>query len=459
MKIQKYLFKALLTPEGWLEQAVVTVDSLGKIESIKQYIADETIDERVEGYALPSFQNAHSHAFQYAMAGLAEYHEGQTDDFWSWRNAMYDLALRVSPEQLEAIATQLYAQMACMGYTAVAEFHYLHHQHNGKPFENTSEMGQSLMRAAQRAGLHLTLIPILYQQGGIHQPPTEKQRRFIHADIEDFFTLIESSQKASSTFERVNIGIGAHSIRAVNLENLRRLVAYRLPNQAFHIHIAEQLKEVEDAQRNLKQRPVEWLFSNIEVDQHFHLVHATHITAKEMEMILTSRANVVICPSTEANLGDGIFPFNAFYAKNENWSIGTDSHIGLNHLEELRWLDYGQRLIHHQRTSFIHQGQPDGAQNAFMSSWKGGRNAMGLSSAHFFEIGDYFDAVVIDASEPLIATTSLKHLCNTVLYAQNQSMIYGTISAGKWIVKQGKHQHAESIQKNFVETIRKIANR
>jgi formimidoylglutamate deiminase len=189
MKIQKYLFKALLTPEGWLEQAVVTVDSLGKIESIKQYIADEIIDERVEGYALPSFQNAHSHAFQYAMAGLAEHHEEQTDDFWSWRNAMYDLALRVSPEQLEAIATQLYAQMACMGYTAVAEFHYLHHQHNGKPFENTSEMGQSLMRAAQRAGLHLTLIPILYQQGGIHQPPTEKQRRFIHADIEDFFTL------------------------------------------------------------------------------------------------------------------------------------------------------------------------------------------------------------------------------------------------------------------------------
>jgi formimidoylglutamate deiminase len=220
-----------------------------------------------------------------------------------------------------------------------------------------------------------------------------------------------------------------------------------LPNQAFHIHIAEQLKEVEDAQRNLKQRPVEWLFSNIEVDQHFHLVHATHITAKEMEMILTSRANVVICPSTEANLGDGIFPFNAFYAKNGNWSIGTDSHIGLNHLEELRWLDYGQRLIHHQRTSFIHQGQPDGAQNALISSWKGGRNAMGLSSKHFFEIGDYFDAVVIDASEPLIATTSLKHLCNTVLYAQNQSMIYGTISAGKWIVKQGKHQHAESIKK------------
>lgn len=459
MKIQKYLFKALLTPEGWLEQAVVTVDSLGKIESIKQYIADETIDERVEGYALPSFQNAHSHAFQYAMAGLAEYHEGQTDDFWSWRNAMYDLALRVSPEQLEAIATQLYAQMACMGYTAVAEFHYLHHQHNGKPFENTSEMGQSLMRAAQRAGLHLTLIPILYQQGGIHQPPTEKQRRFIHADIEDFFTLIESSKQASSTFERVNIGIGAHSIRAVNLDNLRRLVAYRLLNQAFHIHIAEQLKEVEDAQRNLRQRPVEWLFSNIEVDQHFHLVHATHITAKEMEMILTSRANVVICPSTEANLGDGIFPFNAFYAKNGNWSIGTDSHIGLNHLEELRWLDYGQRLIHHQRTSFIHQGQPDGAQNAFISSWKGGRKAMRLSSAHFFEIGDYFDAVVIDASEPLIATTSLKHLCNTVLYAQNQSMIYGTISAGKWIVKQGKHQYAESIKKNFAETIRKMANR
>ncbi len=454
-----YRFNALLTENGWLEQAVVQLDASGNIQSIGTDGVEQA--ESVDGYALPGFQNGHSHAFQYAMAGLSELHEGTgvPDDFWSWRTAMYDLALQVSPEHLEDIAAMLYAEMLRHGYTAVAEFHYLHHDPQGKPYANRAELGERLIAAAQRAGIHLTLVPMFYQMGGFGKAAEEKQRRFISSTIEDYHQLLESSEQAVSQYEHASLGMGIHSIRAVKAEDIQQVCQEYSGEKPFHLHISEQLKEVEDSMAFYGKRPVEWLLDNVELSEHFHLVHATHLNGREVEGIAQSGAHVVLCPTTEGNLGDGLFRFADYQAANGAWSIGTDSHVSLSPLEELRLLDYGQRLITHQRTTYYRPGQGDSGFNAIRMAWKGGRKAMGQPSDAFFKVGQPFDAVVMDAQTPLIGSSSLKHLCNTLVYASDVSHLLGTIVSGKWVVKNGQHQQKEAIVQRFLDAMADLKSR
>ena len=255
------------------------------------------------------------------MAGLAERHEGTgvPDDFWSWRDAMYKLALSVNPDQFEAIATMLYAEMLRHGYTSVAEFHYVHHDQNGKKYNNLAEMGSRLVSAAKKVGLKITLIPIFYQKGGFGKEPTYEQRRFISSTIEEYQKLYEASEKATQFYDGANIAIGIHSMRGVEPELIKR-VASEFPKEVpFHIHISEQLKEIEDSKAYLNKRPVEWMLDNIDMNDRFHLVHATHLTKEETIGIAKTGANVVLCPSTEGNLGDGIFPLAAISTK--RWTM------------------------------------------------------------------------------------------------------------------------------------------
>ncbi|WP_066222153.1 formimidoylglutamate deiminase [Formosa haliotis] len=456
---QHYTFKGLLTENGWLENVTVSVNEIGEISAIQSN--SETAGERVDGYALPGFQNAHSHAFQYAMAGLAELHEGtgDPDDFWSWRTAMYDLALRISPEHLEAIATQLYAEMVRHGYTEVAEFHYLHHDTNGNPYHNLAELGERLMAAAQTAGIHITLILMFYQQGGFNMPAEDKQRRFISKTIDDYYRLLEQTEAIAKSYKNTTVGIGIHSLRAVEPESIIQLCNALQGDKPFHIHISEQLKEIEDCLATYGKRPVEWLLDHCDVNDNYHLVHATHLNEYEVKGIAATKANVVICPSTEGNLGDGLFPFNYFKRLNGNWSIGTDSHIGLNPFEELRILDYGQRLTTHKRNTFYKSNLGDSGFNAIKMAWKTGRKAMGKQNTEFFKIGDAFNAVIMDATAPLVATASTKHLCNTFVYASDVSHQLGTIINGKWLVKSGKHLNADSITAKFKATMKDLGSR
>lgn len=453
-----YHFKGLLTENGWLENVTVYVDDLGKIESI----IDTTENaELVDGYALPGFQNAHSHAFQYAMAGLAELHEGTgvPDDFWSWRSAMYDLALQVSPEQLEDIATMLYAEMLRHGYTAVTEFHYVHHDKDGKPYANLAELGSRLIAAAQKVGIHITLVPMFYQMGGFGKPAEEKQRRFISKSVEDYNQLLDSSQKTTQHYQRANLGLGIHSLRAVRPKDVVTVCEQFENDKPFHFHVSEQLKEIEDCLAYHGQRPVEWLLNNTDVNEHYHLVHATHLNNAEVKGIALSGAHVVLCPTTEGNLGDGLFRFKDYQSFNGSWSIGTDSHVSLNPLEELRLLDYGQRLSSHKRNTFFQPGMGDSGFNAIKMAWQAGRNAMGHQSETFFQVGDYFDAAVFDARTPLIGSSSLRHLCNTMVYSSDVSHLLGTMAAGKWVVKNGKHLHNETISNGFLNTMKKLQSR
>ncbi|MFZ9982946.1 MAG: formimidoylglutamate deiminase, partial [Cyclobacteriaceae bacterium] len=337
-------FSGLLQKSGWISPAFVLLTAEGKVSAISSNPFAQEPVEAIDGYAVPGFQNAHSHAFQYAMAGKAEQHPaGIDDDFWSWREAMYHCALTPDPDQAEAIATMVYTQMVRAGYTHVAEFHYLHHDKNGSPYEDPAEMGLRMLRAAQRAGIGITLIPVLYQQGGFGVPPTPRQRRFISQDADSFLKLFEASAAHVEKFPDARIAWSAHSLRAVDPEALK-IIFRQMPEIPFHIHAAEQKKEVTDSLDYCGRRPVQWLLDNLPVNENFFIVHATHLDDIEVRDLAASGATVVLCPGTEGNLGDGIFRMKDYVAAGGRWCIGTDSHITIDPLAEFRMIDYRQRL-------------------------------------------------------------------------------------------------------------------
>jgi formimidoylglutamate deiminase len=421
--MKSYRFEALLQNSGWIENAVVRLDETGKIAAVERAAQP---DASFRGYALPAFQNAHSHAFQYAMAGLAENHAGD-DDFWSWREKMYELALNLNPDEMKSIAAFVYAEMARHGYSSVAEFHYVHHDKNGASYADPAAMGEALLEAAREARIKITLIPIFYQKGGFGVEPNERQRRFISKTFDDYTRLFEASAKACERYENANIAVGVHSMRGVETADIQR-AARELPQDApFHLHVSEQFKEVEDCLAYLGQRPVEWLLENVGLNERFHLVHATHLTDAETEALAKSGANVVLCPSTEGNLGDGIFPLREYQSHCGAWSIGTDSHISLNPFEELRLLDYGQRLTSHQRNTF----GADAGLFAIKNATIAGRRAMNNFQSEFFAVGADFDACVIDSEAALLENANLEHLASAIVYTAHAGEINEIFIAGK----------------------------
>lgn len=453
----KYHFNKLLQNSTWLTNATVSVDEKGIITEISKNQKPSTKNQ----IAIPGFQNAHSHAFQYAMAGLAERHEGSSnpDDFWGWREAMYLLALSMNPDQMEVIATMLYSEMARHGYTNVAEFHYVHHDKDGKPYANLAEMGSRLIAAAKTTGIGITLVPIFYQKGGFGQEPNDRQRRFISPTIDDYIKLLEASKEACKAYEHANIAIGIHSMRGVEPTDIAEIAKSGPQDIPFHIHISEQLKEIEDSIAYLGKRPVEWLLDNVKLNDRFHLVHATHLTEQETIGIAKSGANVVICPSTEGNLGDGLFPLRKYQEKGGKWSIGTDSHVGLNPLEELRLLDYGQRLITHKRNTYFSPQQGDGGTYAIEMATIAGRKAMNNFEGEYFKVGEPFNACVIDGEHPLLTNCSDKNLASTLIYSTDSAMQTATISHGELIVENGKHIKQKDIREKFNEVMKELGSR
>ncbi|MEQ8715176.1 MAG: formimidoylglutamate deiminase [Cyclobacteriaceae bacterium] len=449
--MKAYTFDLLLQNDVWQKDSFVTVDSQGIIVDVSSEKPVDTEVEQVRGYCLPGFQNAHSHAFQYAMAGLAEIHPdpSKSDDFWSWRNTMYKIALSIDPDQLEAIAAMLYAEMLRHGYTHVAEFHYLHHDRSGNPFENRAEMGERLLAAADRVGMNITLVPMFYQMGGFGKSAEPEQRRFLSNSLQAYLELLAASEQVVQKYSSARLGVGLHSLRAVNEESMQGFFEQRTKGLPFHIHVSEQLKEVKECLEYYGKRPVEWLLDNTPIDSSFHLVHATHLTNEETTGIANSGAHVVLCPSTEGNLGDGVFPLKAFQEAGGKWSIGTDSHIGLSPLEELRILDYGQRLTSHRRDQLINSENGDSGHFGFDMSLKAGRAAMGNKATEYFNVGRPFDAIVIDATRPLIATSSADKLLSTLIYAGDPSFLLGTITNGTWRVRNGLHSKYEEVLANF----------
>lgn len=453
MSLRYYRFEALLQREDWLTPAYVGVDAKGTIVYLSNEPPQDGVSvEAVLGYALPGMQNAHSHAFQYAMAGLAEVHSmGADDDFWSWREEMYKIALAVSPDQVEAIATMLYAEMLRHGYTHVAEFHYLHHGPDGKPYTHLAEMGERLVAAAATAGINITLVPVFYQRGGFGAEPQPRQRRFISSSTDAYLKLLDASRDVVKKYEGAQLGYCVHSLRAVDLKEIPNVIAGS-KDLPFHIHVAEQQKEVSDCKTYSGLRPAQWLIDNAPLDDRCHLVHATHLDDQEIQGIAKSGARVVLCPSTEGNLGDGFFRMSEYREAEGRWSIGTDSHIGLNPFEELRMIDYRERLKKLKRNTL---GQ-DAARYMVMESVASGRAAMGSLQVEHFAPGQYFDAMVMDATAPLLHAISLEKLLATIVFASDPAHHFGTIVRGKWMVRGGRHHHGASIRKNFFNAVRSL---
>ncbi len=415
--MKTYLLKKVLQKDGWHKNSYITVDDNQLILEISTEKPEAEVFP-LEGYLIPGFKNSHSHAFQYAMAGLNESipDSADGDDFWSWRENMYSLALSISPEELQEIATNLYMEMRRHGYSHVAEFHYLHHDTEGLPYKNPAEMSERLMVAANQAGLSLTLIPIFYQMGGFNSDPNDRQRRFICKDVDSYLELVEEIKKSAESFDNVIVGAGVHSLRAVKSEDIIRLFKKLPSGIPKHIHISEQIKEVQDCVSHLGQRPVEWLCENVNLDEDYHLVHSTHINEDELKKIIDSKANVILCPSTEANLGDGLFPLKDFHHGGGSYSIGTDSHIGLSPMEELRWMEYGVRLIERKRNPLCGPGE-NSAELIFHKSQKAGLMAMGRTTQDYFEVGQKFGGLLIQEDNPLFKDKPEESILSTLIYS------------------------------------------
>ncbi|MGH8029507.1 MAG: formimidoylglutamate deiminase, partial [Arenimonas sp.] len=344
---------------------------------------------------LPGLPNLHSHAFQRAMAGLTERQTNPTDSFWTWRELMYRFAARMTPDSMRAIAAQAYVEMLEAGYTTVCEFHYVHHQPGGKPYIDPTAMSQALIQAARDAGIRLTLLPVLYMHGGFDaRPLSDRQRRFGHT-VDDFLALLATLRTAES--DTLRVGLAFHSLRAVHAPEMRAVMEAEANERPrpIHIHVAEQVAEVEECLKLRGARPVRWLLDNAEVDARWTLVHATHLLEDEIEGIADAGATVAICPTTEANLGDGFFPLKAFINSGGRFGIGSDSNTSISPVEELRWLEYGQRLLLRQRNVAVDYGETSVGALLFNHAVKEGVVACGQPKS-----AD--DVLVLDDAAPAL---------------------------------------------------------
>ena len=400
-------------------------------------------------WRLAGLPNLHSHAFQRAMAGLAERQSHPEDSFWTWRELMYRFAGKVTPASQYAIATQLYAEMLEAGYTTVCEFHYLHHQPDGRAYDDPAEMSQALIAAAQDTGIRLTLLPVLYMSGGFDgRPLGERQRRFGHT-LDAYLALLQSLRAIPD--DRLQVGIALHSLRAVPEPALREVLAAvgadRLP---IHIHIAEQIGEVQDCLALRGARPVEWLLDHAAVDARWTLVHATHLEAQEVQGIVRSGATVALCPSTEANLGDGLFPLRDYLQAGGHWGIGSDSHVSVSPVEELRWLEYGQRLATRRRNIAVSAQQPSTGELLYAQALQGGLRACGQAAA---AAGDF---IVLDDTAPALAGATPADLLDRFVFAGNRSLVRETHVGGERLVAEGRHRDREAVARRYAQALRAL---
>jgi len=316
-------------------------------------------------------------------------------------------------------------------------------------------MGERMIAAARTSGIKITLVPVFYQMGNFGTGPLPHQRRFISTSVDAYCKLLEATQRIVKNDGQAHLGFSVHSLRAVEFQDVIRTFQQGPEELPFHLHIAEQLKEVNDCLAFCGKRPVAWLLENMPVNERFHLVHATHLSDDELRKLAATGANVVLCPSTEGNLGDGIFRMKEYVKSGGHWSIGTDSHIGLNPLEEFRMLDYRQRLITHHRNTF----EGDGANYLICEEIVSGRKAMGVNFGNHFALGQPMDAVVYDACTPLLGNTSLDNILSTLVYSADSSKSLGTLVDGRWIVKDQEHISGTEIRSEFSRVIREIGIR
>ncbi|WP_024891160.1 formimidoylglutamate deiminase [Luteimonas huabeiensis] len=398
-----------------------------------------------DGWRLPGIANLHSHAFQRAMAGLAERRTDPADSFWTWRETMYRFAERMTPDALHAVAAQVYAEMLEAGYTRVCEFHYVHHRPDGLPYDDPAEMSLALVAAARETGIRLTLLPVLYMAGGFDgRPLSARQRRFGH-EVDAYLRLFEALRARED--ETLRAGVALHSLRAVPEAAMREVLAALPARTPVHIHIAEQVGEVQDCLALRGARPVAWLLANAPVDAHWTLVHATHLDEAEIAGIARSGAVVALCPTTEANLGDGLFPLRAFLDAGGRWGVGSDSQISVSPVEELRWLEYGQRLVARRRNIAV------GASESVGQTLLAGVAESAGAATGFDESDDW---LLLDADAPVLAGATEQDVADRWIFSGNRPLLREAHVGGRRVVAEGRHLLADAIAADYGATLRRL---
>lgn len=393
----------------------------------------------LSGPALPGLVNAHGHAFQRAFAGLAERRDSDGDDFWSWRDRMYRVAARITPEQLEAVATQLYIELLHGGYTHMCEFHYLQHASNGSRYDDPLAMTHALIRAAATAGIGLTILPVLYGRAGFQQATLRADQRRFAMTPDDVLQLRDTVRAMKAPMVRV--GVAIHSLRAASPDSIFELIECSVGDEGpIHIHIAEQTGEVDDCIASTGARPIEWLTQHVALDARWQLVHATHAMPHEISAATQSGAGIVICPSTEANLGDGLCDLPRWLAAGAMLSIGSDSHVTRDWREELRLLEYGQRLLLRKRniSAAPELGSPASAERLFNCSLAGGAIAAGFTNWGL-QPGARADLVVVDTDDASLLGLPNEHLLDALVFSSPGRPWRDVMVSGRWVVRGHRH--------------------
>ncbi|WP_026783627.1 formimidoylglutamate deiminase [Pleomorphomonas koreensis] len=452
IKFSCFAEKALLS-DGWARDVLIGIDDDGRIASLKRGAASGEA-ERLAGPVVPALADLHSHAFQRAMAGLTDVAAGGDDSFWTWREKMYDLVARLAPEDAEAIAAKLQVELMKGGFGRVVEFHYLHHGADGRPYDDTAEMSLRILSAATTSGIGLTLLPVFYAHsdfGGA--APTAGQRRFIH-DVDGFLTLLHRLVQPCRT-AGARLGLAIHSLRAATGDEIANILDAVPDHAPVHIHVAEQQREVEASLAHSGRRPVERLYDIADVDSRWCLVHATQTTTAEVRMIAASGAVVGLCPTTEADLGDGVFPAVDFLAAGGRFGIGTDSHVGTTVVDELRLLEYGQRLADRRRNRLASTAGASVARTLHDAALTGGAQAAGLPVAGI-AVGASADLVVLDGASPYLSGETGDAILGRWLFGGIGQAVRDVMVGGRWTIREGRHARDGEIDAAFAAALTRL---
>ncbi len=445
MNLHWFQCETVRLPDHWSGPVNIGVDRCGIIQSIGGTVPPGETAEILRGCVIPGQANLHSHAFQRGMAGLAERRVAASDDFWGWRALMYRFAARLDPDDVSAVAAQAYLEMLWAGYTSVCEFHYLHHDRDGLPYA-TDRMAAALIDAARETGIALTLLPVLYRTSDFGVPALPEQRRFIQAP-EAFL------ERLAAIGEEATAGVAFHSLRAVPAADIDYVVARIRPEMPVHIHVAEQTAEVERCRAYTGQTPVAWLLDHCPVGKNWALVHATHVTDAEVSGLARSGATAVLCPSTEGNLADGIFPLDAYRGQGGRFGIGSDSHVTIDPAEELRWLDYGARLARRKRMPESTNSRHRGAE-----LWLSAANtAVSGRATGTIAVGQRADWVVVDNRAAALAGRTGDEIIDTLVFGARPRLIRDVAVGGKVVVRDRRHQAATGIEERYLRTMSALA--
>jgi formimidoylglutamate deiminase len=450
-------FESALLPQGWA-RGVRLSGRGGSLEEVSVGVAPGAADER-HAIAVPGLPNVHSHAFQRGLAGLTEQRGPGSDSFWSWRELMYRFVERIDPDEFEAVSTLAFAEMLEGGFTHVGEFHYLHHDQGGAPFADPAELAGRIVAAAAHAGIGLTLLPVFYAHSGFGgAAPAPRQRRFV-TDPERYARLLEASRHAARTLPGASVGVAPHSLRAATPAELAAVLPLA-QRGVIHLHVAEQLREVQECVAWCGRPPVEWLLETQAVDERWCLVHATHVTSAELAGIAARAAVVGLCPLTESSLGDGIFPAAEFLASAGRIGIGSDSNILLDAAEELRTLEYSQRLARQARNVLSAGTGASTGRSLFEHALHGGRQALLGPAARAapagLAVGAAFDVVSLAAQHAALLERHADEILDSWIFAGGRSLIDCVWRAGRKLVSHGRHHDRDAILARYARAMKRL---